>query len=74
METVKQPKKFSKLRRSRERRERVVGRLEAQLKLGKKPQKGLVNPHLDEEDTLVPLEEKDVKRIKHELEILKIRI
>lgn len=48
-----------------DRRKRVIDRLEVQLKLGNKP---------DENDSLIPLEEKDVKRINKEIETLRSRI
>lgn len=47
------------------RRQRVLTRLKTQLALGKKKNK---------EDKIVPLTEKDIKRINREIEILKERI
>lgn len=49
------------------RRNSVLDRLQTQLKSGVKMEKGKM-------DEFVPLTEKDVTRIKHEIEILKTRV
>ena len=58
---------FGKTVPQRSRRSRVISTLEAQLKLGTKTLKTTMY-------TKVPLIEKDVKRIKKEIEILKSKI
>lgn len=63
-------KLFSTQPRAKERRVRVIARLEQQLKDGKKP-----NPEkLPGNDEFIPLTEEDIKRIKQELLTLKSRI
>ena len=57
---------YSKQKATVERRVRVIARLEKQLKEGVKP--ALVGDGFD------PLEDKDIKRIKTEIETLKQRL
>lgn len=61
-------KSFSRSPKVVERRKRVIKRLENQLLTGHKP--------VVKEGTMhtIPLEEKDITRIKHEIAILKSRI
>lgn len=69
----KSKKGFNGTPQARSRRERVVARLEAQLKLGTK--QSLVTTEGGSATWQnIPLETKDVERIKKELEILKTRI
>lgn len=61
-------KKFKpNLTRAKERRRRVIDRLEKQLKSGQKPDKQV-------QSAMAPLTETDKTRIKKEIEILKKRI
>lgn len=73
---VATPSKKAKRRPSmssqaKERRRRVIVMLEHQLKIGRKPSKISDETH---EHIWVPLEEKDINRIKKELDTLKGRI
>lgn len=56
------------------RRENVIRRLEAQLKSGTKTEKVAQLTKATTGANQLPLEEKDVKRIKKELEVLKSRV
>lgn len=62
-------KKVSKKQSAKERRINVIARLEAQLESKLKRAKGLFA-----EETLLPLEEKDIIRINQELKTLRERI
>lgn len=65
----KSKKGFNGQPQARDRRQRVITRLEAQLKRGMKP------PHKNEQTVSdVPLLDKDIARIQKELSILKTRI
>lgn len=68
---------YSKHLNAIKRRKSVIDRLENQLKLGTKPAKyedeGILNLAL-KTNIQVPLEEKDIKRIKKELSTLKERV
>lgn len=63
----KSKKGFNGQPQARDRRIRVIARLEAQLKSG-------VRPPLRDEKFEVPLTESNIERIKKELSILKTRI
>ena len=57
---------------TKERRKSVITRLEKQLKDGTKPNKGTAQERKD--NPFIPLTDKDVTRIKKDIEILKTRI
>lgn len=57
--------------KAREKRKRVYKRLEDQLRKGTKPISYKIDHIIEGE---IPLEEKDIKRIKSEMSILKERI
>jgi len=61
---------YSRTVAKRSRRERVIDMLEKQLKLGKKP----IKNQIGDKNGLTEITEKDITRIKKEIEILKTRI
>jgi hypothetical protein len=67
--TTTSKKQFSKLTAAKSRRERVISRLEQQLKRGLRAPKKTEQTISD-----VPLMDKDIKRINQELETLRERI
>lgn len=56
--------------KKQKRQQRVIEYLQLQLKTGKKIDYNLKNPHVDDEDKLIDLSEKDISRIERELESL----
>ena len=60
--------------KAKARRGSAIQRLEEQLKVGKKPNKELSNPHLSGNDLLVDLTDSDKVRIKKEISTLKERV